>query len=82
MSQASRLRRGAKSLILRQPLISLTQHVTERVGCTLQMNPPIQYEGRKAAEMGICNDKTSDSVDLHNGFLPYRKKEYMPDCRK
>ena len=37
------------------------------------MNPPIQYEGRKAAEVGISNDKTCDSVDLHIFFLPYRK---------
>lgn len=37
------------------------------------MNPPIQYEGRKAAEVGISNDKTSDIVDLYNRFIPYRK---------
>ncbi|KAL6956235.1 hypothetical protein U1Q18_041273 [Sarracenia purpurea var. burkii] len=38
--------------------------LSELRGCTQQMNPPIQYEGRKAAEVGIRNDKTCDKIGV------------------
>ena len=73
-------------VILRQPLISLTQHVADRGLHGFPDEPnqflPIQYEGRKEAEMGISNDKTSDSTIYIMDFFLIERIEYMPDCEK